>query len=249
MEGFFPQTVFTVFGIPVRDTVISTWIMMIIIAAVTIALRRRLRRPLEALIEFLEDTISGIMGRPAGPYLPFLGALFLFIAFANLLSILPAIPLPGNKMLPITSPTRDINTPVALAATVFFVVHYYGIRSQGALNYLKDLASPIYLAPLTFPLEIFSHLSRTVSMAVRLFGNVISTEMVVAVVFMLVPAVAPLPLTGLSMFTGLLQAYIFTSLATIFIGGALAAYEPEDGQSAERAKQTNHVTNVNDQKE
>ncbi|RLC68249.1 MAG: ATP synthase F0 subunit A [Chloroflexi bacterium] len=247
MGDFFPRTVFEMFGIPVRDTVVSTWVMMVVIVVIVLLLRVRLPRSLALLIELLNDMISSVMERPAEPYLPFLGALALFIAFANTFSILPAIPLPGNKMLPIVSPTRDINTPAALAIVVFFAVHYYGIRSQGAWEYLKDLASPVYLAPLTFTLEIFGHLSRTLSLAVRLFGNIISTELVVAVIFSLVPLIAPLPVVGLSMFTGILQAYIFTSLATVFIAGGLEAYEPaekrtdQSNQSISQDKSTKGV--------
>ncbi len=228
MDGFFPQEVFSVFGIGITNTVISTWIAMVIIAAGVLVLRRLAPSTLDMLIEGLGGMLSDLMKQPVEPYLPFLGALALFIAFANLLSILPAIPLPNGQMLSIISPTRDINTPAALAITVFFAVHYFGIRSQGAWPYLKDLASPIYLFPLTFPLEIFGQLSRTLSLALRLFGNIISTDLIVAVIFMLVPLIVPLPLVGLSMFTGLLQAYIFTSLAAVFISQGLE--EPETDQ-------------------
>jgi F-type H+-transporting ATPase subunit a len=227
MEGAFPQVAFEVFGIPVRDTVISTWIVMAIILAVVLVLKKRFPRGLDLLIEYLHDTLSDVMGRPAWPYLPFLGSLAIFVATANVSSILPAIPLPGGGMLPIVSPTRDINTPVALAIVVFLAVHVYGMRSRGVLNYLKALASPIYLAPLTFTLEIFGQVSRSVSLAIRLFGNIISTELVVAVVSSLLPLIVPLPLIGLSMFTGLLQAYIFTVLATIFIAGGLEEHESD----------------------
>jgi len=221
MDGFFPQEVFSIFGIGITNTVISTWVMMAIVAAMALALRLLAPSALEMLIEGLSGMLSDLMKRPVEPYLPFLGALTLFIACANILSVLPAIPLPNGKMLSIISPTRDINTPAALAITVFFAVHYFGVRSQGAWRYLKDLASPVYLFPLTFPLEIFGQLSRTLSLAVRLFGNIISTDLIVAVIFMLVPLFAPLPLIGLSMFTGLLQAYIFTSLAAVFISQGL----------------------------
>jgi F-type H+-transporting ATPase subunit a len=151
------------------------------------------------------------MGRPAEPYLPFLGALAIFIAFSNIIGVVPLV----------VTPTRDINTPLALALTVFFSVHYFGIRAKGAVGYLKGLASPIFM----LPLEAISQLSRTLSLTLRLFGNIISTELIVAVIFTLVPLLVPLPLVGFSMFTGLLQAYIFTALATVYIGAALEAGE------------------------
>ena len=124
-------------------------------------------------------------------------------------------------MLPIVAPTRDLNTPIALSVVVFFSVHYFGVQQQGILGYLKNLASPVFI----LPLEIIGQISRTVSLAVRLFGNVLSTEMIVAVVFMLVPLFIPLPVIGLNIFTGLLQAYIFTSLAAVYISTGLEESE------------------------
>jgi F-type H+-transporting ATPase subunit a len=215
MEDVFPQVVFSIFGIPVRDTVISTWIMMAIIVAGAVVVRYSFPTALEMLVSFLADMISDAMGRPAAPYLPFLGALAIFIAISNIIGVVPIV----------TTPTRDINTPAAMAILVFFAVHVFGVREKGLFRYLKDMASPIYLAPLTLPLELFGQVSRTLSLTLRLFGNVISTEMIVAVIFSLVPLIAPLPLIGLSMFTGLLQAYIFTTLATVFIGAGLEANE------------------------
>ncbi len=212
MEGFFPQVVFRVFGIPVRDTVISTWIMMALIVASAIVVRRRWPAALEMLIDFLNDTISSVMGRPAEPYLPFLGALAIFIAVANIFGVVPVV----------VSPTRDVNTPTAMALAVFFSVYYFGIRAKGLWGYVKGMASPIFM----LPMELISHVSRTLSLTLRLFGNIISTELIVAVVFALVPLFLPLPLVAFSMLTGVLQAYIFTVLAAVYIGAALEASEP-----------------------
>jgi F-type H+-transporting ATPase subunit a len=172
------------------------------------------------LLDFLDDMVSSLMGRPAGPYLPFLGALAIFIAVANIIGVVPLL----------VSPTRDINTPLALALVVFFSVHYFGMRARGVLGYLKDLASPIFM----LPLEIVGQVSRTLSLTLRLFGNIISTDLIVAVIFALVPLFVPLPMIGLSMFTGLLQAYIFTALAAVFISAGLEAVEPVPGESANR---------------
>ena len=204
MQGFFPQIVFTIFGIPVRDTIVSTWIMMAIVAGAAAVAGRRWPEALEMLIDFLNDTISSVMGRPAGPYLPFLGTLAIFIAVANVIGIVPFV----------VSPTRDVNTPVALALVVFFSVYYFGIRAKGLRGYLRDLASPIFM----LPMELISHVSRTLSLSLRLFGNIVSTELIVAVVFMLVPLGVPLLLIAFSMLTGILQAYVFTVLAATYIG-------------------------------
>jgi F-type H+-transporting ATPase subunit a len=226
MSGFFPKVVFSVFSIGVRDTVVSTWLMMVIVIASGIVIRRRRPMLLEMVLNFLEDLISDLLaGYPTERYLPFLGSLAIFVAAANVFSVLPGIPLPGGSMLTIVAPTRDLNTPVALAVVVFFSVHYYGVRQQGLLGYLKNLASPVFL----FPLEVIGQISRTVSLAVRLFGNVLSTELIVLVVFMLIPLLVPLPVIGLNIFTGLLQAYIFTALAAVYISTGLE--EPEEPSS------------------
>jgi F-type H+-transporting ATPase subunit a len=220
MEGFFPQVMFSIFGVPVRDTVVSTWIVMTMVVGLAVVIGRRRPTALEMLVDFLNDTISDILRRPAEPYLPLLGALAIFIAVANIISVVPFL----------VSPTRDINTPAALALVVFFSVHYFGIRSQGVVGYFKDLATPVYV----LPLEIVGQLSRTLSLAVRLFGNIVSTDLIVAVIFALVPLFVPLPLVGFSMFTGLLQAYIFTALATVYIGAGLEASEPVSSKSSSK---------------
>lgn len=209
MEEIAPHVVFTVLGIPIRDTVVSTWAMMVIVTLLAIVVGRRRPAALELLVDFLNDTISGLMGRRATPYLPFLGSLAIFIAVANILGVIPGL----------QAPTRDLNAPAALALVVFFSVHYYGIQEKGVVDYLRDLASPIFL----LPLEIVSQISRTISLSVRLFGNILSGELIVAIIFALVPLFVPLPLVGLSIFTGLLQAYIFTALATVYIASGLQA--------------------------
>ena len=213
MDEITPHDVFTLFDIPVRDTVMTTWIMIAIVLLISVVIHRRQPVVLETLVDFLHDTISDIMGRPAEPFLPFLGSLAIFIAAANVIDIIPLL----------NAPTRDINTPLALAVVVFFSVHYFGIRSRGLLGYLKGLASPIFL----LPLEIIGQLSRTLSLTLRLFGNIFSAVLIVTIVVSLVPLIVPLPLIGLSLFTGLLQAYIFTALAAVYIGAGLGDYEPQ----------------------
>jgi len=205
MEGLFPEVLFEVLGVPVRDTVVSTWFMILVIAWVVYVLGRRKPEALEMLVGFVKDIVSGVMGRPVEPYLSLLGSLTIFIAVANAFGAVPVF----------ISPTRDINTPAALALVVFFSVHYFGIRERG-LGYLKSLANP---------LETISQLSRTLSLTLRLFGNVISTELITAVVVSLVPLIAPLLFIAFSMFTGVLQAYIFTVLAAVYIDAAVASHE------------------------
>jgi F-type H+-transporting ATPase subunit a len=206
MEGVFPEIAFWVFGIPVRDTVVSTWIMIAITITVALLIRALLPTALEMVIDFFRNTIRDVMGdRSVEVFIPFLGSLGIFIAIANVIGVIPVV----------QTPTKDINTPLALALVVFFAVHVFGIRERGALNYLKDFLSPLII------LDIIGQASRTMSLTLRLFGNIISSEIIVAVIFSLVKPIAPLPMIGLSMFTGVLQAYIFVVLATGYIASAV----------------------------
>jgi F-type H+-transporting ATPase subunit a len=207
MDEMFPQVVFGIGSVSIYDTVSSTWVMMAIIALVAWLLGRRRPVALEMLVEFLAGIVSDMMGRPAAPYLSLLGTLCIFIAVANMIGVVPMM----------STPTKDINTPIALALVVFFSVHYFGIHELGLRGYIKQLASPVFM----LPLEAISQVSRTLSLSLRLFGNIISGEMIVGVIFSLVPLIAPLPLQIFTMFTGLLQAYIFTVLATVYVGAAV----------------------------
>jgi F-type H+-transporting ATPase subunit a len=216
MEGFLPRVVFTVFGVPIRDTVVATWAMMILLLGAAVIINRVKPTALEMLVDFLNDLISGIIGRTAMPFLALLGSLAIFIAAANVIGIVPFL----------ISPTRDLNTPLALSLVVFLSVHYFGIRSKGMVRYIKEMASPIYL----FPLELVSQFSRTISLTLRLFGNIFSAELMLVIVFALVPLFLPLPLAGLGIFTGLLQAYIFTTLAAVYIGAGMETVIPESGK-------------------
>lgn len=208
MEDVFPQVVFTLFGvIPVRDTVISTWVMMALVLGGAVLLRRRRPEVLEMFIDFVGNLIEDVIGLPPEPFIPFLGALLLFIAVANVFGILPIV----------ITPTKDLNTPLALALVVFFAVHVFGVRQKGAWGYVRSLASPIFM----LPLELIGQVSRTMSLTLRLFGNIVSSEMVTAVIASLVPLIAPLPMTALGSFTGVLQAYIFSVLAANYIASAV----------------------------
>lgn len=223
MQEVFPKVVFTLFGIPVRDSVVSTWIMMVLIILLVLILRRIKPTALEMIITFLYDFISEIMRRPADPFLPFLGSLALFVGVANVLGLIPFV----------ITPTRDVNTPIALSLVVLVAVHVYGVRLMGFLPYLRSLASPIFL----LPLEIVSQISRTISLSIRLFGNVFSTEIIIAILFSLIPLFIPLPLQGFSIFTGLLQAYIFTALAAVYIATGLSSMDKPEEKETEDTKQ------------
>jgi F-type H+-transporting ATPase subunit a len=212
MDDFFPRVITTLFGVGIKDTVISTWAMMVIVLIVAALLWRKRPAALDLLLDFLTDAVSMVMGRPAEPFMALLGSLAVFVGISNSIGVVPGL----------QSPTRDINTPTALALVVFMSVHYYGVRSRGLLGYLRGLADPLMM----LPLELIGQVSRTLALALRLFGNVLSTEMIVAVIFSLLPLIVPLPLMAMSLLTGLLQAYIFTVLAAVYVGAAVTAAEP-----------------------
>jgi F-type H+-transporting ATPase subunit a len=169
----------------------------------------------------VELIVTGIMGqidevirKNPRPFLPLLGTLFIFLVAANLSGVLPGV----------EAPTGKLETPAALALIVFVTVHFYGVRAQGPLGYLAGFARPKLIM---LPLNIVSEVTRTFSLMVRLFGNVMSGEFVIALVVALAGLFLPIPLMALEILVGVVQAYIFTVLATVFIGAAVDDAERE----------------------
>lgn len=216
MEAIAPQVIFYLFGLPITDTVVSTWVMMVIIIVASFFISKYKPTAGEMIVEMINNIVSSVMPEDinVSKYLTILGTLAIFLALANIFSIFPLM----------VSPTANINTTTALAIVVFFAVHFYGIRDKGLWQYLKDFANPIFI----LPLEIVSQFSRTLSLAIRLFGNVLSTDLIVAIVFSLIPFLVPLPLAALGMLTGVLQAYIFLVLASLYIASAIEVEEMEE---------------------
>ena len=223
MEAIAPQVVFTIFGISITNTVTSTWAMMVIIMVLAWLARKYRPGISEIIIESINGIIGSVMTEEAKiiKYLPILGTLAIFLILSNMFSIFPFM----------VSPTANINTTIALALVVFFAVHVYGIGEKGLWGYIKDFANPIFI----LPLEIVSQISRTLSLSIRLFGNILSTDLIVAIIFSLIPFFLPLPLAALSMLTGVLQAYIFTVLASLYIASAVEVQEFE--QERQKLKQ------------
>jgi F-type H+-transporting ATPase subunit a len=201
MENVFPKVVFTVFGVPVRNTVISTWVMMAMMVIAVLYFRKKVPVLLEMLIDFTEDLAGGFIRRSTDPFIPFLGSLLVFIAVANLIGIVPMM----------ITPTRDINTPLAMALVVFVAKFVFAIKVKGIGGFLKGLLS------VTLPLDLIGYVTPTISLTLRLFGNVLGGEIVVAVLGSLIPVGVPLIMVLLSSITGILQAYVFTVLAASYI--------------------------------
>jgi F-type H+-transporting ATPase subunit a len=223
MDTITPQVVFEIYGIKITNTVVSTWVIMVLLILLAWVIRRFKPGIGEVIIESINGIIGSVMPEETGTikYLPILGTLAVFLIFSNLFGLVPGM----------VSPTANINTTFALALIVFFAVHIYGIAEKGLWGYIKDFANPIFM----FPLEIISHLSRTLSLSIRLFGNILSTDLIVAIIFSLVPLFLPLPMATLSIITGILQAYIFTILASLYIASAVEVQEFE--QERRRLKQ------------
>lgn len=216
MEAIAPQVVFYLFGLPITDTVISTWVMMVIIITAAYLIRKFQPTAGEMIVEMINNIVKSVMPEDTNvsKYLTILGTLAIFLVLANIFSIFPLM----------VSPTANLNTTIALAVVVFFAVHFYGIREKGLWQYLKDFANPVFI----LPLEIVSQFSRTLSLAIRLFGNILSTDLIVAIVFSLIPYLVPLPLAALGMLTGVLQAYIFLVLASLYVASAVEVEEMEE---------------------
>lgn len=218
------RIVFTLFGIlPIRDTVLYTWITMGIIVGVVLILKILKPNLLEYLLEMVISVVDDAMDvDDLHPYIPLLGSLLIFTLFANLISIVP-----GMK-----SPTADINTTIGLALIVVLSVHIYGMAKKGVWKYLKEFASPIFM----LPVELIGQFSRTLSLSMRLFGNILSGDLIVAIVFSIVPYFLPIALTAISMVSGLLQAFVLTTLAALFISSAVEINEEDQKIKIENAE-------------
>jgi F-type H+-transporting ATPase subunit a len=203
--------------VAITRPVVTTWAIMAALTLGSWAVTRRLsphpgRRQavLELLVTGIADQIEDVIGKNPRPFLPLLATLFIFLVAANLSGVLPGV----------EAPTGKLETPAALALIVFVAVHYFGIRAQGPLGYLASFAKPKLIM---LPLNIISEVTRTFSLMVRLFGNVMSGEFVIALVVALAGLFVPIPLMVLEILVGLVQAYIFTVLATVFIGAAVGS--------------------------
>ena len=201
--------------IPITRPVVTTWVIVAVLAIVSRSITRRLRPDaggcqavLEIIVTGIAQQIEDVIRRDARPLLPLLGTLFIFLVTANLCGVLPGV----------EAPTSKIETPAALALIVFFSVHWFGMRARGVRGYLASFAEPKLIM---LPLNVLSEVTRTFSLMVRLFGNVMSGEFIIALIIGLSGLFVPIPFMALEILVGVVQAYIFTILATVFIGAAV----------------------------
>lgn len=201
-------------------TIVATWVVMAVLVLGSYLATRRLSptlRPgrwqhlLEVLVTGIRDQIREVGQHDPGPYLPFVGTLFLFIAMSNALAVVPGF----------TPPTGSLSTTAALALCVLVAVPLYGIAERGLARYLRG-----YVQPTVFmlPFNVIGEVSRTVALAVRLYGNVMSGTVIAAILLGIVPFFFPVVMQVLGLLTGLIQAYIFAVLAMVYIASASRAH-------------------------
>jgi F-type H+-transporting ATPase subunit a len=219
------EPVFSIGPVPISEPVLVTWAIMALVGGGAALITRRLslgpsktQALLETMVGAIDDQIRGTMQVDPAPYRAFVGSIFIYILVANWSSVVPGI----------EPPTAHLETDAALATLVFAATIFYGITKRGLVGYLKTFAEPSWVM---IPLNIVEQITRTFSLIVRLFGNVMSGVFVIGIVLSLAGLFVPIPLMALDLLTGAVQAYIFAVLATVFIGAAV-------GEGAGIAKQT-----------
>jgi F-type H+-transporting ATPase subunit a len=213
------ETIFWQHGfITINLTIVTTWAIMLILVGFSVLVTRRLKTGLhisrwqcilEMLVTFMNDQIKEVGLNHPEEYIGFIGTLFLFIGTANILIILPWY----------EAPTGSLSTTAALAISVFIAVPFFGIIKSGFLGYLKSYIKPTFIM---LPFNLISEISRTLALAVRLFGNIMSGGMIVAILLSITPLIFPIVMKALGLLTGMVQAYIFSILATVYIAGPVA---------------------------
>ena len=206
-------------------TIVFTWGLMIVMAVGSKLITRKLstglkrsrwQNLLEIVVTLIEKQIEEVGLSHPRRYLPFLGTLFLFVALAALCTIIPGY----------EPPTGSLSTTTALALCVFVAVPLFGIVERGLGDYLKSYVKPTFIM---LPFNIISELSRTLALAVRLFGNMMSGTMIIGILLTITPFIFPIVMKALGLLTGMVQAYIFFILATVYIAAATRAakHKPE----------------------
>jgi len=216
--------------IKLNATIVFTWAIMLLMVVGSKLITSRLSSGLERsrwqslleiiVVSILKQIEDVGLSKPR-KYLGFLGTLFLFIAVAALCTILPGY----------EPPTGSLSTTAALALSVFLAVPLFGIEEQGFRGYLKSYAEPTIIM---LPFNFISEISRTLALALRLFGNMMSGTMILGILLTISPLIFPLLLTALGLLTGMVQAYIFSVLATVYIAAATQTHEP--GASGEQTQ-------------
>lgn len=227
IENVFPEVLFELnvatLTIPVTDTVVTSWLIIAVLALISYFISKRLSisNPsklqlfAEKIVIAIKETLESSATIPAWTLVPLIGTIWIYIGFMNLISVIPYF----------HNPTRDLSTAAALSVIAFFSIHYYGIKYNGFRGYIKR-----YIEPSVFllPFNLFADISRIFAMAIRLFGNMLSWEMIVAILIALVGFLVPVPMILLSIVGDILHAFLFGLLTYIFIIGGIEAEKLEE---------------------
>jgi len=227
------ELIFWQYGfVKINATIVYTWGLMFVLTVgsklVTRNLSRGMKRSrwqnlLEIIVTGINKQIEDVGLRRPEKYIGFLGTLFLFVAIASLFTIIPGY----------EPPTGSLSTTAALALSVLVAVPFFGIRQQGLRGYLKSYIAPTLIM---LPFNIISEVSRTLALAVRLFGNMMSGTMIIAILITITPFIFPIAMSALGLLTGMVQAYIFSILAAVYIAAATLSSKPKHDVTAPDAK-------------
>jgi len=221
-------------GIHINATIFFTWVVMVLLVFISWMATKNLtigpkitrwQNLLEVIVGYMRQQVKEITQQNPDPFIPFLGSLFMFISVSNLLAIVPGY----------HPPTGSLSTTSALAICVFFAIPIFGIARKGMRDYFKHYLEPsIFMAPF----NVIGDFSRTLALAVRLFGNVMSGTLIVAVLLIITPLFVPIVMQVLGLLIGQIQAYIFTVLATVYIASATRIeIKPEQIEQKEGSKE------------
>lgn len=209
------ESIFKIGPVVITSTVITTWAIMLAIWIFSASLSSRLRMEpgrlqtaIEGIVLAMETAIAEVAPQYARQLLPLIGSLWIYLVIANLSGLLPGL----------HSPTRDLSATAALAILVFLSTHWFGIQLQGLKKYLKHYVMP---SPSLLPFHLVSEITRTVALAIRLFGNMMSLEMAAVLILLVAGFLAPVPILMLHIIEALVQAYIFGMLALIYVAGSI----------------------------
>jgi len=217
--GFEIGTVFQIGPLGITSTIVTTWFILLVLGVLFATMSRLLADPpgsaqtaIEALVSAIENAVAEVAPQQVKLLTPFIGSLWVFLVVSNLIGLVPGL----------HSPTRDISATSALAIIVFLSVHWYGVRAQGLKAYLSHYLQP---SPILLPFHIVSEITRTVALAVRLFGNIMSLEMAALLVLLVAGFLAPVPILMLHIIEALVQAYIFGMLALVYVAGGIQSQQ------------------------
>ncbi|MGB5299339.1 MAG: F0F1 ATP synthase subunit A [Thiogranum sp.] len=221
MEGsdILADVVFQIGPVAISSTVVTTWLLMAVLGLFAWVSTRHLatepgplQTALEGVVASIEQAVAAVAPQQAQQLMPFIGTLWVFLVIANLSGLIPGV----------HSPTRDLSATAALAILVFLSVHWFGIRAQGLKRYLRHYLTP---SPILLPFHLISEVTRTIALAVRLFGNIMSLEMTALLILLVAGFLAPIPILMLHIVEAFVQAYIFGMLALIYVAGGLQSQQ------------------------